>query len=621
MKKLLIVILLLLLILFNCKSQSFKVKNIDVSKYPIISGDLVQNGTTLLQVDTNNLKIRNSEKSLKIVSVDCEKNTAPKSLSSTLVLDVSGSMSQYGNLEKAKSAATAWVNKLDNINYDYECSVISFSHFAKLLKDFTNSNYSLNYAIGKLYPDGGTSYYEAFLNPFNGALQNMAKARKEKKIIMFLTDGLANINDDVVIEEAKKNNVTIHCLTIGNIESEELKRIAELTGGIYKTNINSTIEAEDVFNQILNNETSNEQTCKVTWEVLRVCDNNYKVYVAGKVVDEINLNNYFEQFTGRLFIPDKNMNVKLEYGEKDNFSNMVQALKNNYRIDSISSNNKEIEISDSYKQFLIKDSTLRKKDSMVFSVDTNGRLKYDSTIQIIDTTHNLVLAKDSLLEINFKLTVLNDSVSDYSIRIYSECNFYDIIIKRGELDVEPPPQLRNGFGTLALLGSLNAANNLSFSGFNTGVGILAFLGRNSAFRLSYGISNTNSAIPSNDIASRFENSFYASASYRQNIFNQDDLSGYFSLQAMYQKSANGFEYIDKYKVSTEQDVKSLSFSIGAEFFPFHNLSIAAEYFLPYSILQSKSKIGRNIFRETNSLSTIQYGTKSNLSLIIAFYFN
>ncbi len=621
MKKVFIVILLLLLVIFISKSQNFKVRNIDVSRYPIITGDLVQSGTKLKLIDTNNLVFKSSEKSLEINSIDCEKNSISKSLSSTLVLDVSGSMYDLGNMEKAKSAAIAWVNQLDKINYNYECSIISFNHYSTVLQDFTNSNYSLNYAIGRLYPNGGTSYYEAFLNPLNGALINMAGAKKEKKIIVFLTDGLANINDDLVIEKAKKDNIIIHCLTIGNIESVELKRIAELTGGVYKTNINSISEAEKVFNDILDNETEKEQVCKFTLEALKTCDNNYNVYVDGIIVDVINLNNYFEQFTGKLYIPNKNMYVQLEYGEKDNFSVQIKAMKNNYRIDSISSHYKEIVISDTYNKTLNKDYTTRKRDSIVFSLDNNGQLKYDSTIKVIESTNYFTLVKDSTLELNFQITVLNEAITNYSIRIYSDCNFYDIIIIRGELDVEPPPQLRSGFGTLALLGNLNAANNVSFNGFNSGLGILAFLGRNSAFRLTYGIDRMNSNKPSNDIESRYNSSYFASVSYRQNFFNQENLSGYFSLQAMYQKSSIGYEYIDKYKVSTEQDVKSLSLSIGAEFFPFHNLSIAGEYFFPYSILQKKSKIGRNIFRENNKLNTIQYGTKPNLSLIIAFYFN
>ena len=103
---------------------------------------------------------------------------APISLG--IVFDTSSSM--YGKIERSREAV---VQFLRGSNPEDEFFLVSFNDRPELLVDFTHSVDEVQQAISKLKPDGTT----AFLDALYLGLNQMKKARNERKVLLVVSDG------------------------------------------------------------------------------------------------------------------------------------------------------------------------------------------------------------------------------------------------------------------------------------------------------------------------------------------------------------------------------------------------------------------------------------------------
>ena len=154
-----------------------------------------------------------------------------------LVIDNSGSM--RNKLEKVKAAAMALVK---DSNRDDEVFVVNFNDTAYLDnpkdKNFTNDLGELETALGRIDARGGTAMRDAI----EMSIQHLKKAKRDKKVLVVITDGNDNsslLSLEKIMKSAHQSGVLIY--GVGLLSEEEhreasrarraLNDLAEATGG------------------------------------------------------------------------------------------------------------------------------------------------------------------------------------------------------------------------------------------------------------------------------------------------------------------------------------------------------------------------------------------------------
>ena len=151
-----------------------------------------------------------------------------------IVIDNSGSMR-----EKRASVNAASLALVKASNPFDEVFIIGFNDSAYLDQDFTSDLKLLETALDKTESRGGTAMREAI----HLALGHMKGAKRDKKVILVITDGNDNTSDETLeqlVREVRESGVLIYC--IGLLDEEiagearaakrALKALAEASGGL-----------------------------------------------------------------------------------------------------------------------------------------------------------------------------------------------------------------------------------------------------------------------------------------------------------------------------------------------------------------------------------------------------
>jgi VWFA-related protein len=126
-----------------------------------------------------------------------------------LVIDNSGSMR-----DKRPSVNEAALTLVQNSNPQDESFVVNFNDdfYLDLDKDFTNSIPELKEALERIDARGSTALYDAII----GSLDHLKKGKKEKKVLLIVTDGEDNTSRNSLektVREIQKTDTVIY--TIG----------------------------------------------------------------------------------------------------------------------------------------------------------------------------------------------------------------------------------------------------------------------------------------------------------------------------------------------------------------------------------------------------------------------
>jgi WD40 repeat protein len=259
-------ILLYLIILTICQtaySQTLSVFAPSSENYPIMQAKvyaLDEDGKQLYNLSATDFKIKQGDDELQVLSVSCPTPRPPDAISSVLTIDISGSMQGHGLL-KAKAAANAWINSLPLGKS--ECALTTFNQSNYLNQDFTTDKERLLQRVDELESAGGTSFNAGFIDKMSGALL-IAERAKHKPVIVFLTDGQADGNEEEIIAKANEIGAEIYCVTLENEAPEILKNIAYATGGNYYENITSEADAEEIYLKILQT-AQGAGPCEIEW--------------------------------------------------------------------------------------------------------------------------------------------------------------------------------------------------------------------------------------------------------------------------------------------------------------------------------------------------------------------
>jgi Ca-activated chloride channel family protein len=147
-----------------------------------------------------------------------------------IVFDVSGSMKTNNNINAAKSAI---VRFLKSANSEDEFFLITFNQMPRLVTGFTNESSAIQNEISFRNPGGRTAVYDAVYM----GLDQMKKAKNEKKALILITDGEDNssrYSTSEVREYAKESDVQIYGIgeegQLGYGKGE-IQNIVAMTGG------------------------------------------------------------------------------------------------------------------------------------------------------------------------------------------------------------------------------------------------------------------------------------------------------------------------------------------------------------------------------------------------------
>ncbi|MDH3943651.1 MAG: VWA domain-containing protein [Anaerolineae bacterium] len=159
------------------------------------------------------------------------------SLTTLLVVDISGSMLRVGKLEAAQSAAKVFINQLrpgDRVG------LMTFNEGFDYVQPVTSDRALIMNAIDGLEAVGDTAMYDAL----SEAITSL-EATEGRKAIVALTDGLDNLSEatpDSVLDQIDREGLSISTIGLGDpseavdvtgLDEEALKYLAENAGGVY----------------------------------------------------------------------------------------------------------------------------------------------------------------------------------------------------------------------------------------------------------------------------------------------------------------------------------------------------------------------------------------------------
>ncbi|MDP9338815.1 MAG: VWA domain-containing protein [Acidobacteriota bacterium] len=153
-----------------------------------------------------------------------------------LVIDNSGSMR-----DKRPRVNEAAVTLVQSSNPQDEAFVVNFNDdfYLDLDKDFSSSIPELKEALERIDSRGSTALYDAVI----GSLDHLKKARKDKRVLLVVTDGEDNTSHnslDKAIKEVQKTDTVIYTIGLLSEESKKnskrakkaLEQLAQASGGL-----------------------------------------------------------------------------------------------------------------------------------------------------------------------------------------------------------------------------------------------------------------------------------------------------------------------------------------------------------------------------------------------------
>jgi Ca-activated chloride channel homolog len=153
-----------------------------------------------------------------------------------LVVDNSGSMR-----DKRPRVNEAALTLVQNSNPQDEAFVVNFNDdfYLDLDKDFTSSIPELKEALERIDARGSTALYDAII----GSLDHLKKGKKEKKVLLIVTDGEDNTSRNSLektVREIQKTDTVIYTIGLLGQESKRsaktarkaLVTIAQASGGL-----------------------------------------------------------------------------------------------------------------------------------------------------------------------------------------------------------------------------------------------------------------------------------------------------------------------------------------------------------------------------------------------------
>jgi Ca-activated chloride channel family protein len=145
-------------------------------------------------------------------------------ISLSLMIDVSASMDE--KLPVAQAAATRFSKTLRPQD---SAQVVQFNDRATVLQDFTADHSLLEAAVGKTRASGPTAMYNALYVSLKELSKQKKSGELRRRAIVLLSDGedtASLVNDEQVLELAKKSEINIYAISLRSNRTTDRERLA-----------------------------------------------------------------------------------------------------------------------------------------------------------------------------------------------------------------------------------------------------------------------------------------------------------------------------------------------------------------------------------------------------------
>ena len=237
------------------KSIDIEVRQVDNSKFPevaLYTSITDDNGEVVKNLKKKDFDIQEIDKDGNVIDASIEdmyQVMNEDKISIELVMDASGSMSDYNKMQQAKNAATALVSEMSKRAGD-QIEVISFDNYVYLQQSFSSSEQALKTAIENILENGGTALFDGI---YAGLYQTNLESGS--KCVIAFTDGMENASSytfDDVVNMAKNTGIPVFIVGIGTsyeIDESQLQSLATQCSGKYYSANDTDLESilEDIY--------------------------------------------------------------------------------------------------------------------------------------------------------------------------------------------------------------------------------------------------------------------------------------------------------------------------------------------------------------------------------------
>jgi VWFA-related protein len=212
-------------------------------------------------VDPNTIQISENGQLMQPTNISGGGQAGAASVTTMLVIDISGSMAKGNKIEAAKDAAKSYVSQMRPGD---QAGLITFDSHVYTVQPVTTDTAALTSAIDGLKPGSDTAMYDGLTE----AVKSLEGVSGRKAIIL-LSDGLDNRSSskaDDVVNSIGPSGLTISSIGFGDIgtgtagqagiDEAGLKSLAQKTGGqyAYASDAQAVNGLFNGYGQILQNE-------------------------------------------------------------------------------------------------------------------------------------------------------------------------------------------------------------------------------------------------------------------------------------------------------------------------------------------------------------------------------
>lgn len=169
-----------------------------------------------------------------------------------LVLDVSGSMADFGRFPALTNALDVFLNELNASPQDEQVSLTVYSTDARKRVDLTNNLGAIRTAFATEFPNGFTAIGRGLEFGMDSLLRDRNTRSFALKTVVIMTDGNHNrgIEPALVAADCARNNIQVHTVTFSrDADRIRMQEVARITGGIH-LHANTNQELIDQFRTI-----------------------------------------------------------------------------------------------------------------------------------------------------------------------------------------------------------------------------------------------------------------------------------------------------------------------------------------------------------------------------------
>ncbi|MBS1911311.1 MAG: choice-of-anchor D domain-containing protein [Bacteroidetes bacterium] len=251
--------------------------SIDARNFPAMSATFVlldPRGNPVRTLDAKDFQAFENDQQVASLgfSVDCPPPGPASPIHAVLVMDRSGSMSLPtpagpNRFSVMKNGASAFAQAVQYVG-STAIAATAFDDLPSIVSDFTNSPLTLTGAINAITLGNGTEYMPAFIDSALGGIPLLAAHPNagEKRILVFVTDGLPHYRPavDTIVAKANRANIAIYAITIGLPMNADLAAIAARTGGETYSDVEDPNQMQAVYTSIALHAQGFEP-CTVRW--------------------------------------------------------------------------------------------------------------------------------------------------------------------------------------------------------------------------------------------------------------------------------------------------------------------------------------------------------------------